>query len=71
MLHGIFPPSLQNLLNAASSPYQKLAEDCVKHGVGVELFVFPSSYCDVATLGAFVANTGGELHYYKNYTVSM
>ena len=62
--------SRQNLLNPASSPYQKLAEECVKYGVGVELFLFPSSYCDVATLSTFACTTGGEVHYYKNYTVS-
>lgn len=64
-------PHPQSLLNAASSPYQKLAEECVKYGVGVELFLFPSNYCDVATLGAFASSTGGELHYYKNYMVSI
>ncbi len=53
-----------------SSPYQKLAEECVKYGVAVELFLFPSSYADVATLGGFASSTGGELHYYKNYVVS-
>ena len=55
----------------ASTPYQKLAEECVKYGVGVELFLFPTNYCDVATLGDFVSTTGGELHYYRGYQVSL
>jgi len=54
-----------------SSPYQKLGEDCVKYGVAVELFLFPTSYTDVATLGSFVSSTGGELHYYKNFNGSL
>ena len=58
------------MFSPASSPYQKLAEECVKYGVGVELFLFPTSYCDMATLGDFVSTTGGEVHYYRSYQVS-
>ena len=68
------PPPLtltQSMFSPASTPYQKLAEECVKYGVGVELFLFPTNYCDVATLGDFVSTTGGELHYYRGYQVSM
>lgn len=60
----------KTLLSPVSSSYQKLAEECVKVGVSVELFLFPSSYCDTATLSHFVSTTGGELHYYKNYQTS-
>ena len=66
------PPShspTQSMFSPASTPYQKLAEECVKYGVGVELFLFPTNYCDVATLGDFVSTTGGELHYYRGYQV--
>ena len=59
----------QTLLSPVSSPYQKLAEECVKYGVGVELFLLPTNYADVATLGHFVSSTGGELHYYKHFQV--
>ncbi len=72
-LPASLPPSSlpQTLLSPASSSYQKLAEDCVKFGVSVELFLFPSTYCDVATLGHLTSTTGGELHYYRNYQVSL
>ncbi len=60
---------LQTLLNPVSSPYQQLSEDCVKYGVAVEMFLFPTSYVDVATLGSFASTTGGELHFYNNFTV--
>jgi len=59
----------QTLLSPVSSPYQKLAEECVKYGVGVELFLLPTNYADVATLGHFASSTGGELHYYKHFQV--
>ncbi len=65
------PVPLQTLLAPAGSVYQKLAEECVKFGVGVELFLFPGTYCDVATLAKMAATTGGELHYYKNYQVCL
>ena len=41
----------------------------MKYGVGVELFLLPTNYADVATLGHFVSSTGGELHYYKHFQV--
>lgn len=59
----------QTLLSPAGSSYQKLAEECVRFGVSVEIFLFPNSYCDVATLSGFVSSTGGEVHYFKNYRV--
>ena len=59
----------QTLLSPVSSPYQKLAEECVKYGVAVELFLCPTNYADVATLGNFVTTTGGELHYYQHFQV--
>ena len=59
----------QTLLQPISSPYQKLAAECVKHGVAVELFLLPTGYSDVATLGQFVATTGGELHLFEGYQV--
>ena len=59
----------QTLLSPVSSPYQKLAEECVKYGVAVELFLCPTNYADVATLGHFVSTTGGELHYYQHFQV--
>ena len=62
---------LQMLLQPLGTSYQTLAQECVKHGVGVELFLFPTDYCDLATLGNFVSTTGGEIHYYTNFQVCM
>ena len=43
----------------------------MKHGVGVELFAFPSDYCDVATLSTLAQTTGGEIHLYPKLQVSV
>ena len=64
-------PSTKTLLCSAGSGYPQLAEDCVKGGVAVELFLFPSQYCDVATLGDMATTTGGEVHLYQNFRVSV
>eukprot|EP00731_Ephydatia_muelleri_P029503 Em0021g26a len=60
----------KTLLCSAGSGYPQLAEDCVKAGVAVELFLFPSQYCDVATLGDMATTTGGEVHLYQNFRMA-
>jgi protein transport protein SEC24 len=60
----------KTLLQPTSSPYQKLAEECVKQGVAVELFLTPPTYCDVATLGGLCSTTGGQLHLFHGYKTS-
>jgi protein transport protein SEC24 len=57
----------KSLLQPVNSSYKKLAEECVKHGVTVELFLTPPTYCDVATLGGLCSTTGGQLHLFTNY----
>lgn len=37
--------------------YRLTAEECVEYGIGVNLFLFPSQYIDVATLGKFFTLT--------------
>ncbi len=68
LLYSLFVFS-QTLLAPAGSVYQKLAEECVKLGVGIELFLISGAYCDVATLAKMASTTGGEVHLYKNYQV--
>ena len=59
----------QSLLQPVNSSYKKLAEECVKYGVAVELFLTPPTYCDAATLGGLCSTTGGQLHLFTNYQV--
>lgn len=47
--------------------YRTTAEECVDAGVGVNLFLFPSQYIDVASLGVLPGLTGGELFFYPRF----
>lgn len=47
--------------------YTKLGEECVKSGCAVDLFLFPNSYTDVATLSQLTAVTGGSLFKYQYF----
>ena len=49
--------------------YSKLAQECVKFGMGVEFFAFPSDYCDVATLSSLAQTMGEGLHLYPRLQV--
>lgn len=44
--------------------YEKIASDCGKHGICVDVFLFPHGYMDVATIGPLASVTGGTLHRY-------
>ena len=58
-----------DLLSSVGGAYTKLGQECVKFGVGVELFAFPSDYCDVATLSSLAQTMGGGLHLYPRLQV--
>ena len=47
--------------------FEKVARECVDVGVGVDLFLFPHSYVDVASLGKVTAATGGSLQRYPMF----
>ena len=47
--------------------WRNLAEECVDAGVGVNLFLFPNQYIDVATLSILTAVTGGDLFYLPKF----
>ncbi|CAJ0928978.1 unnamed protein product, partial [Mesorhabditis belari] len=47
--------------------YTKLGEQCVKGGCTVDVFLFPNSYIDVATIGQLTAVTGGSLYKYQYF----
>lgn len=61
---------LQNLLQPQVPFYTNLAKDCVKHGVGIDLFLFPNGYTDVATIGRLSSITGGSIYKYSHFKVS-
>lgn len=50
--------------------HKAIAADCIKYGVCLDLFAFPTSYMDVATLGAMATTTGGALRRYPLFKSS-
>ncbi|RCN32926.1 Sec23/Sec24 trunk domain protein [Ancylostoma caninum] len=47
--------------------YSKLGEQCVKAGVTVDLFLFPNSFVDVASIAQLSAVTGGNVYKYQYF----
>uniref|UniRef100_A0A0K0DEP8 SECA_MOTOR_DEAD domain-containing protein n=1 Tax=Angiostrongylus cantonensis TaxID=6313 RepID=A0A0K0DEP8_ANGCA len=47
--------------------YTKLGEQCVKAGVTVDLFLFPNSFIDVASMAQLSAVTGGNVYKYQYF----
>ncbi|KAI8910290.1 Sec23/Sec24 trunk domain-containing protein [Gorgonomyces haynaldii] len=47
--------------------WKKLGQDCASHGIGVDSYLFASSYTDVATVGVLSALTGGETNMYGSF----
>lgn len=44
-----------------------MAEKAVGCGVGVDLFLFPQQYIDVATIGPLSSISGGNTYMYVNF----
>ncbi|XP_036159162.1 protein transport protein Sec24D [Myotis myotis] len=59
------------LFQPQTSVYDSLARDCVAHGCCVTLFLFPSQYVDVASLGLVPQLTGGTLYKYNNFQMHL
>ncbi|ORY79388.1 Sec23/Sec24 trunk domain-domain-containing protein [Protomyces lactucae-debilis] len=55
------------LYDPASAHWKKVAEEFVEIGVGVDMFLFPGAYIDVATVGTLAQQTGGDTFYYQNF----
>jgi len=58
------------LLQAQNSFYKSFAVECSKHQVSVDMFLFSSSYQDVATLSCLPRYTGGQTFYYPGWSAS-
>lgn len=57
----------RTLYDAASIHWKNVSEEFVGIGVGVDCFLFPNSYIDVATVGTMSQVTGGDMFYYQNF----
>ncbi|KAK6494003.1 protein transport protein Sec24D-like isoform X1 [Huso huso] len=49
--------------------YESLTKECVANSCCVDLFLFPSQFVDVATLGDIPMHTGGALYKYNNFQI--
>lgn len=61
----------KTILSPQSQVYTKLGQECVKAGCSVDLYLFPNSYVDVATIGQVSSLTGGHCHKYKHFQASV
>ncbi|CAG8657181.1 5507_t:CDS:10 [Rhizophagus irregularis] len=59
----------RSLFCPQDSYYKNLAINCVDAGICVDLFLFPNTYLDIATIGLLSCLTGGETYYYPNFDV--
>jgi len=57
----------KQILVPQGNHYMNLAKACVKSSVSIDLFLFPNSYIDVATLGLMVTQTGGQIYRYSYF----
>ncbi|ODQ65778.1 protein transport protein SEC24 [Nadsonia fulvescens var. elongata DSM 6958] len=58
------------LLQTANSFYKSFAVDCNKQQVSVDMFLFSSSYQDVASLSSLPRFTAGQTHLYPGWSAS-
>lgn len=61
----------KTLFQPQTNVYESLAKDCVANGCCVTLFLFPSQYADVASLGLVPQLTGGTLYKYNNFQIHL
>ncbi|CAL8327037.1 unnamed protein product [Boreogadus saida] len=57
----------KTLFHPVKGVYEQLSKDCVAQGCRVDLFLFPSQYLDIATMGDVPAHTGGAAYKYSNF----
>ncbi|KAM8924376.1 protein transport protein Sec24C isoform 2-T2 [Pelodytes ibericus] len=59
----------KTLFQPQTNFYNTLAQECVAQGCCVDLFLFPSQFLDVATLGVVPYQTGGSVYKYAFFQV--
>lgn len=57
-----------SLFNPVDPWYRQMAEDCSLAGIAINLFLFPSQYIDIATIGILSAISGGEVFFHPRYS---
>uniref|UniRef100_A0A7E4W055 Zf-Sec23_Sec24 domain-containing protein n=1 Tax=Panagrellus redivivus TaxID=6233 RepID=A0A7E4W055_PANRE len=54
-------------LNPGTEFYSKLGEECIKVGAAVDLFLFPNSNVDVASIAPVCHTSGGNIYKYQYF----
>ncbi|VDN02983.1 unnamed protein product [Thelazia callipaeda] len=60
----------KTILQPSNDFYCKLGEECVKGGCAVDLFLFPNSFVDIASLSPVCTITGGSLYRYQYFEIA-
>ncbi|WVR08759.1 hypothetical protein IAU60_005817 [Kwoniella sp. DSM 27419] len=55
------------LFSPATAFWRELSDELAEAGVGVNIFMFPEVYCDVASVGSTSAVTGGEVFFHPKF----
>ncbi|WVF67842.1 hypothetical protein IAT40_002603 [Kwoniella sp. CBS 6097] len=55
------------LFSPASSFWREISDELAEAGVGVNIFMFPEVYSDIASVGAMSATTGGEVFFHPKF----
>jgi protein transport protein SEC24 len=58
------------LLQTANSFYKSFAVECSKNQVSIDMFLFASTYQDVATLSNLPRYTGGQTYFYPGWSAA-
>lgn len=61
----------KTILSPQTTFYSKLAQECVAAGCSVDLFLFPNSYCDVATMSDICRLTSGNMYKYSYFQADL
>lgn len=61
----------KTILTPQNNFYTKLGQECVGEGCSVDLFLFPNSYIDVATISEVSRLTGGSVYKYSYFQADL
>lgn len=58
------------MLQPAHNSYKSLATEASRHQICIDMFLFPTPYLDVATIGCAAKFTGGKIFLYPDFVAS-
>lgn len=61
----------KTILTPQTKFYSQLGQECVAAGCSVDVFLFPNSYCDVATISEICRLTSGNMYKYSYFQADL